>query len=212
MNPVGQQLVLSGIVPFRANIITCQSMVLSLWTNMVVQGTQLESRFCSSKDGWTPHSRGLDDKIFFVAFQRRGKAYQSTSLLYQSETLKDARSVSFLVFVCFLFFFVCPSQKGSHSPRQDFPQVARQLFSNFWYLEQLFNFVSSNVLLSKQFLSFSSNSQISEQFLELKLAFLKKEPYPPPWGRSWAQDACSRAAWSAVFKRKFKMADAACLR
>ena len=155
MNPVGQQLVLSGIVPFRANMITWQSIVMSLWTNMVVQAMQLESRFSTSKDGWRPHSRGLDDKIFFVAFQRKRKAYQSTSLLQQSETLQDARSVPFLFFVCLFFiFFVCPSQKGSHS--QDFP---------------------------------------------LKLAFLKKRPDPPPWDRSWAQDACSRAARSAVFKR-----------
>ena len=33
-----------------------------------------------------------------------------------------------------------------------------------------------------------------------------------PGARSWAQDACSRAARSAGFKRKFKMADEACLR
>ena len=118
----------------------------------------------------------------------------------------------FCLLVCLFFYvFVCPSQKGSHNPRQGFPQVDRQLFSNFWYLEQLFNFVSNNILLSEQFLSFSSNSEISEQPLVLKLAFLKKEPDPPPWGRSWAKHACSRAARSAVFKRKFKMADEACL-
>ena len=177
MNLVGQQLVLSRIVPFRANIITWQSILLSLLTNMVVQSTQLESRFCSSKDGWTRHSRGLDDKIFFVAFQRRRKAYQSTSFLQQSETLKDARSVSFLLFVSlFVFFyvFVCPSQKGSHNPRQGFPQVARQLFSNFWYLEHLFNFVSNNICFLSNFSPFFSNSQIPEQPLVLKLAFLKR--------------------------------------
>ena len=108
----------------------------------------------------------------------------------------------FCLLVCLFFYvFVCPSQKGSHNPRQGFPQVARQLFSNFWYLEQLFNFVSNNILLSEQFLSFSSNSQIPEQPLELKLAFLKKRPDPTPWDRSWAQDVCSRAARSVVFKR-----------
>ena len=37
----------------------------------------------------------------------------------------------------------------------------------------------------------------------------KKEPDPPPWGRSWAQDACTWAARSAVFKRKLKMEDEA---
>ena len=119
----------------------------------------------------------------------------------------------FCLLVClFSYVFVCPSQKGSHNPRQGFPQVARQLFSNFWYLEQLYNFVSNNILLSEQFLSFSSNSQISEQPLVFKFVFLKKEPDPPPWGRSWAQDACSRAARSALFKRKLKMADETCLR
>ena len=155
MNPVGQQLVLSGIVPFRANMITWQSIVMSLWTNMVVQAMQLESRFSSSKDGWRPHSRGLDDKIFFVAFQRKRKAYQSTSLLQQSETLQDARSVPFLFFCLFVLYFF----------RVSFPKREPQLG------------------------------------LSAKLAFLKKRPDPPPWDRSWAQDACSRAARSAVFKR-----------
>ena len=40
----------------------------------------------------------------------------------------------------------------------------------------------------------------------------QKEPDHPLRGRSWAQDACSRAARSAVSKEKFKMADEACLR
>ena len=34
---------------------------------------------------------------------------------------------------------------------------------------------------------------------------VKKEPGRPPWGRSLAQDACSQAARSAIFKRKFKI-------
>ena len=159
MNAVGQQLVLSGIVPIRANIITWQSMVLSLWTNMVVQGTQLESRFCSSKDGWTPHSRGLDDKIFFVAFQGRRKAYQSTSLLQQSETLKMQPGVSFVLFVClFVFSYVLP-KKGVIVPGRAF----HKLLGNFLATSCVWR----NVLLSQQFRSFSSNSEISEQPLVL---------------------------------------------
>ena len=92
--------------------------------------------------------------------------------------------------------------------------------------QQLFSF-RTTFLLSEQFLQFSSNPEISKQPLVLKLTFLKhftmfqqtiyefpekKEPDSPPWGRSWAQDACSRAARSAGFKRKLKMADEACLR
>ena len=133
-------------------------------------------------------------KYFFCRFSEKKKSF-----LVDEFALAEQCSFSFLLFVCVFIFFVCPSQKGSNS--QDFPQVARQLFSNFWYLEQLFNFVSCNVLHSEQFLSFSSNSQISKQPLELKLAFLKKRPDPPPRDRSWTQDACSRAARSTVFKR-----------
>ena len=33
---------------------------------------------------------------------------------------------------------------------------------------------------------------------------LKKEPNPPPWGRSWAQDKSSRLARSAVFRENSK--------
>ena len=51
-------------------------------------------------------------------------------------------------------------------------------------------------------------------FLNISQSFRKKRtrPDPSPWGRSWAQDGCSRAARSAVFKRKSKMANEACLR
>ena len=34
---------------------------------------------------------------------------------------------------------------------------------------------------------------------------VKKEPDRPPWGRSLAQDACSQATRSAIFRRKFKI-------
>ena len=162
MNLVGQQLVLSRIVPFRANIITWQSILLSLLTNMVVQSTQLESRFCSSKDGWTRHSRGLDDKIFFVAFQRRRKAYQSTSFLQQSETLKDARSQCFFSFVCqfvcfFMFLCVLP-KKGVIIPGRAFHKLLGNflatsgIWSNFLILFRttfcfLSNFSRSLVIL-----------------------------------------------------------------
>ena len=33
---------------------------------------------------------------------------------------------------------------------------------------------------------------------------IKKEPNPPPWGRSWAQDKSSRLARSAVFRENSK--------
>ena len=33
---------------------------------------------------------------------------------------------------------------------------------------------------------------------------VKKEPNPPPWGRSWEQDKSSRAAWSVVFRENSK--------
>ena len=66
------------------------------------------------KGCWTRHSRRLDDEIFFVASQRRRKAYQSTSLLQQSETLKMEAGVSFLFFVC-LFFRVSFPKKESQS-------------------------------------------------------------------------------------------------
>ena len=111
--------------------------------------------------------------------------------------------VSFLFLCLFIFSCVLP-KKGVIVPGRAF----HKLLGNFLATSG----ISSNVLLSEQFLSFSSNSEISEKPLVLKFVFLKKEPDPPPWGRSWAKHACSRAARSAVFKRKFKMADAVCLR
>ena len=115
MNLVGQQLVLSRIVPFRANIITWQSILLSLLTNMVVQSTQLESRFCSLKDGWTRHSRGLDDKIFFVAFQRRRKSLLVDELPLAERDSKRCTQCFFSFvcqFVCFFMFLCVLPKKG----------------------------------------------------------------------------------------------------
>ena len=118
-------------------------------------------------------------KYFLSLFREKEKLISRRVCFSKARLTRCTQSsFSFLLFVCFFIFSVCNSQKGSNS--QDFQQVARQLFSNFWYLEQLFNFVSCNVLHSEKFLSFSSNSQISEQPLELKLAFLKKRPDPPP--------------------------------
>ena len=125
-----------------------------------------------------------------------------------------AASVSFLLFVClFVFnFFVCVlPKKGVIVPGRAFHKLLGNflatsgIWSNFFRFQQLFCFLSN-------FSPVFSTSEISEQPLELKLAFLKKEPDPPPWGWSWAKDACSRAARSAVFKRKLNMADEACLR
>ena len=110
----------------------------------------------------------------------------------------------FFSFLCLFIFSGVLPKKGVIVPGRAF----HKLLGNFLATSG----ISSNVLLSEQFLSFSSNSEISEKPLVLKFVFLKKEPDPPPWGRSWAKHACSRAARSAVFKRKFKMADAVCLR
>ena len=88
-----------------------------------------------------------------------------------------------------------------------------QLLGNFLVTSRFF--VSSNFLHSEPFLQLSSNSEISEQLLVFKLAFLpyftmcqqtiyefpvKKEPNLPPWGRSWAQNKSSQAARSADFR------------
>ena len=105
----------------------------------------------------------------------------------------------FFSFLCLFIFSCVPPKKGVIVPGRAF----HKLLGNFLASSG----ISSNVLLSEQFLSFSSNSEISGPPLVLKFVFLKKEPDPPPWGRSWAKHACSRAARSAVFKRKFKMAD-----
>ena len=105
----------------------------------------------------------------------------------------------FLFFSLFVYFSCVLPKKGVIVPGRAF----HKLLGNFLATSG----ISSNVLLSEQFLSFSSNSEISEPPLVLKFVFLKKEPDPPPWGRSRVKDACSRAARSAVFKRKFKMAD-----
>ena len=77
---------------------------------------------------------------------------------------------------------------------------------------------------SEQFLSFSSNSEISEQRLVLLKVGLS-ETFPQCFSREflnflskrkqillWVQAACSRTARPSVFKRKFRMADEACLK
>ena len=65
--------------------------------------------------------------------------------------------------VCSLQSAVCKCQTPSHN--WGFPQVARQLFGNFSYIEQLFYILSN-------FESVSTNSKNSEQLLVLKLALL----------------------------------------
>ena len=54
---------------------------------------------------------------------------------------------------------------------QSFPKVARQLFGNLQYFEQLFSFQATFCIISEQN-QFSFNSEISEQLLVLKLALL----------------------------------------
>ena len=70
--------------------------------------------------------------------------------------------------------------------------------------------ISSNFLHSDQVLQLSSSSEISKQLLVLKLTFLsyftmsqqtiyefpvKREPNPPPWGRSWAAVFRENSKW-----------------
>ena len=82
--------------------------------------------------------------------------------------------VSFVLFVCLFFFSCVLLKKRAIVPGRAF----HKLLGNFLATSGIW----SNFLLSKQFLSFPSNSEISEQPLLLKLVFLKKEPDPPPWG------------------------------
>ena len=90
------------------------------------------------------------------------------------------------------------------------PRAIHKLLGNFLATSRIFRanlFVQSNFLHSEQFVQLFSNSQTSEQLLVL-LALLsyftmfkqtihefpvKKEPNPPPWGISLAQDKSSRA-------------------
>ena len=91
------------------------------------------------------------------------------------------------------------------------PRAFHKLLGNFSATSRIFRanlFVQSNFLHTQQFLQLFSNSEISEQLLVL-LALLsyftmfqqtihefpvkKKEPNPPPQGRSLAQDKSSRA-------------------
>ena len=83
---------------------------------------------------------------YFLSLFREEKLI-SRRARFSSARLSKCRQV-FLLFCLFVFFFVCPSQKGSHSPRQAFPQVASQLFSNFWYLAYLFSFPATFCSLS----------------------------------------------------------------
>ena len=82
-------------------------------------------------------------------------------------------------------------------------QVARQLFAT--------SRISSNFLHSEQFLQLSSYSEMLEQLLVLKLAFLpyftmfpvEKKAKSSSWDRSCVQDKSSRAR-TAVFRENSK--------
>ena len=90
---------------------------------------------------------------------------------------------------------------------QSFAQVAQQLFSfratfcilsNFSSFLAILRYWNSLKCLNWPFLNTSMFQQTIYEFP------VKKEPDPPPWGRSWAQNACSRVAKSMAFKRKLK--------
>ena len=105
--------------------------------------------------------------------------------------------------------------------RQGFPQVARQLFGNFLYFEQRFSFRTTFSILSNFSCKLSSNSEISEQLLALKLAFLPyftifqqtiyefpvKKGQIVPLGEDMGARQKQPGFLVRVFKRKFKMVD-----
>ena len=140
---------------------------------------------------------------YFLSLYREKEKLISRRVCFSRARLYKMHAVFlFFSFIClfvFLFFSCVLPKKGA------MVRTFHKLLGNFLATSGIWsNFLISfraTFCILNSFSRFLCNSQISEQPLELKLAFLKKRPDPPPWDRSWAQDACSRAARSVVFKR-----------
>ena len=112
MNPVGQQLVLSGIVPFRANMITC-SLQYSLLTNMVVEIKVRSQSPDSVAQRMVGHviQEAQMTKYFLSLFREEEKLISRRDC-FSRVRLKMEAGVSFLFFVCLCFPVSFPKRES----------------------------------------------------------------------------------------------------